>query len=399
MATLLTAADASVDLADDGKGCPACGESEVVPFLDLAGMPVFNNVLFADATSAMSAMTGDIRLAVCPQCGLISNQAFDPGKVNYSPAYENSLHASSTFSDWALGLASRLAADHDLVGGKVLEVGAGSGEFLAMLCELARCEGRGFDPSHDESDVRAAGSRVQVVLDAAPVDASPADLVLCRHVLEHVDDPVGFLREIRSYVRPHRKDRVPIYVEVPDAAYMIHEEAFWDVIYEHPLYFDEHALSRTFALAGMEITRTGRTFGNQYAWIEGLTDGDAGADRQRTGPIDVDACRRFSARFATCLATSSAVIAGSGGEVVVWGAGSKGVTFCNLVAGADRTTVVDVSPVKWRKHLPVTGQLVHAPEDLVGREVARVLVMNELYVDEIRANLAELGLRPELVVP
>ena len=38
-----------------------------------------------------------------------------------------------------------------------------------------------------------------------------------------------------------------------------------------------------------------------------------------------------------------------------------------------------------------------APDELEGRELATVVVMNPLYVEEIRTTLAELGLRPEVI--
>ena len=73
------------------------------------------------------------------------------------------------------------------------------------------------------------------------------------------------------------------------------------------------------------------------------------------------------------------------GPVAVWGAGSKGVSFLNLVAGGrDVSYVVDVNPNKAGLYIPGTGQIVVAPDELEGRELATVLVMNPLYVDEIR---------------
>jgi hypothetical protein len=86
------------------------------------------------------------------------------------------------------------------------------------------------------------------------------------------------------------------------------------------------------------------------------------------------------------------------GPVAVWGAGSKGVSFLNLVsAGQDVSYVVDVNPNKTGLYIPGTGQIVSSPDELEGRELATVVVMNPLYVEEIRATLAGLGLHPEVV--
>ena len=87
-----------------------------------------------------------------------------------------------------------------------------------------------------------------------------------------------------------------------------------------------------------------------------------------------------------------------GGRVALWGAGSKGVTFLNLVPGADRVgCVVDVNPRKHGRHVPVTGQPVVGPEELPSFRPDVVLVMNPLYEAEIRATLGDLGVDADVV--
>ncbi|MEE8603032.1 class I SAM-dependent methyltransferase [Euzebya tangerina] len=391
--------------AASNASCPACGGTERESFLQLDAVPVFNNVLYTDHSAARAAPTAQIDLVVCHHCGLIANAQFDERLVEYSPAYENSLHGSGVFGVWAEGLAARLAGDHDLAGGRVLEVGAGSGEFLALLCEAAGCDGVGFDPSHDPDEQRAGGERVETGLGWGE---ETADLVVCRHVLEHVADPVALLRSIADRTRPRQPgSRVPIYLEVPDAAYMVTRDAFWDVIYEHPLYFDQSALRSTFDEAGFEVTRTGRTFGDQFAWIEGFTtggvtdlDGAPGIRSSEELEALVTACRGFGRRFNAAIERQAELLDQhrDAGPIVIWGAGSKGVTYCNLVPHAMQAQVVDVSEKKAGKRLPVTGQSVLPPQALIGLDASLVVIMNGNYEGEIRGSLERLGVDAEIVV-
>jgi hypothetical protein len=84
--------------------------------------------------------------------------------------------------------------------------------------------------------------------------------------------------------------------------------------------------------------------------------------------------------------------------VVLWGAGSKGVTFLNMVEGADRIDrAVDINPHKRGLYVPGSGHPVVAPSDLVGLRPATAVVLNPLYVDEVRQQLAELDLPTEVV--
>jgi hypothetical protein len=59
--------------------------------------------------------------------------------------------------------------------------------------------------------------------------------------------------------------------------------------------------------------------------------------------------------------------------------------------------VVDVNPRKQGRYVPGTGHLVLAPEDLPAQPVDRVFLPNPLYLDEVRARLAELTVTADVV--
>ena len=87
-----------------------------------------------------------------------------------------------------------------------------------------------------------------------------------------------------------------------------------------------------------------------------------------------------------------------GDGFAIWGAGSKGVTFLNVLADTSAGMnsvlgVVDINPLKQGKFVAGTGHEVVAPERIVEIGVDRVVAMNPLYVDEIREQLLDLGYR------
>ena len=80
---------------------------------------------------------------------------------------------------------------------------------------------------------------------------------------------------------------------------------------------------------------------------------------------------------------------------VVWGAGSKGVTFLNLMNATDVIThVVDINPRKQGMFVAGTGQPIIGPEQLTEVKPDLVLIMNPLYKDEIANQVRSLGLNP-----
>jgi hypothetical protein len=86
-------------------------------------------------------------------------------------------------------------------------------------------------------------------------------------------------------------------------------------------------------------------------------------------------------------------------QIVVWGGGSKGITFVNVVPGADRIrAIIDVNPHKQGRFAPGTATPILAPEELRGQPVESIIVMNPLYREEITSLVAELGFTPEIAV-
>lgn len=83
---------------------------------------------------------------------------------------------------------------------------------------------------------------------------------------------------------------------------------------------------------------------------------------------------------------------------MIWGGGSKGMGYLTALgpdAGID--VVVDINPHLQGRYMPGTGQQVVAPEFLQGYRPDFVVVMNPVYVEEIRAMLERLGLAPTLL--
>ena len=88
----------------------------------------------------------------------------------------------------------------------------------------------------------------------------------------------------------------------------------------------------------------------------------------------------------------------SGKRVAVWGGGSKCVSFLtSLGLGPEVTTVIDINPHKQNRFLPGSGTRVQAPKTLTKDAPDTVIVMNPIYLGEISAELAQMGLSPEVV--
>ncbi|MBI9082533.1 MAG: methyltransferase domain-containing protein [Desulfobacterales bacterium] len=387
--------------------CPVCWGKSVIPVLHLPAVPVLCNRIWPTREAARDAPRGEMRLVQCLQCEHLFNAAFVPDLIDYGSDYDNTLHGSARFRAYAEELAADLLRRHNLFGKRILEIGCGKGEFLKLLCHRGNCFGVGLDPGGTPARPGFGTSdRVSFYQDSFSskyVREGGVDLVCCRHVLEHLHRPAGLIRRIHGAVDAH----AVVFFEVPNTTHTLVRGAIWDVIYEHYSYFTPTSLVRLFQSTGFDVTDLRESFAGQFLRIEARKAGPG-----KTGvflpPMPCQdsrfgATKGFSELFFQRIEKARQIHEGlkaSGKHAVVWGAGSKGVSFLNSLPEATMIDgVIDINPAKQGGFIAGTGHRILAPETLAGLGPGIVLVMNPVYTEEIRQTTLEMGLTLELILP
>ncbi len=389
--------------------CPVCHALSPKPLIELLNLPIYCNLLWSDQQAARECPKGDIRLVFCDRCGAITNSAFDSSLLGYSQDYENSLHYSARFQEYAQALAKRLVSQHDLHGKRIVEIGCGKGDFLVSLCQLGGNSGIGFDNSYiDRPEHAELKGRVQFVKDfySEKYSEYKGDMICCRQVLEHIQEPADLLRPVRKTIGD--RTNTAVFFEVPNALYTFQNMMIWDIIYEHCTYFTPPALKYAFTATGYRVERVLEEFGGQFMSIEAYPSGASEGAIDSEGVIDKEAVAalakdiatfesRFKAQTQQWQATLTDIFQ-QGKKVVIWGSGSKGVTFLNLLNLRGKIEyAVDINPRKQGKYIPGTGQKIVAPEEMADYHPDIVVVMNPLYKQEIQDMLNEMDLNPKVL--
>jgi 2-polyprenyl-3-methyl-5-hydroxy-6-metoxy-1,4-benzoquinol methylase len=186
----------------------------------------------------------------------------------------------------------------------VVEIGANDGAFMDILAGEKFTNILAVEPSQACAQLcRRKGHRVeesyldQSLAAAIREQYGLASAVVCRHTLEHVPDPSGFIASMQLLLC----DGGVLFIEVPNAHTIIHDllgHELWD---EHLHIFSPENLAKIVACAGFELRRLTvwpqRGTSNILLWAVHRSTTTLRVDMPDDFHRDVQACARFQSRW------------------------------------------------------------------------------------------------------
>ena len=295
---LLTCARSkSVNPASEHAACPNCTRGRMQAFYEVRNIPVHSVLLMPTRERALNYPRRDLKLGFCPVCGFVANIIFDPAVHEYSTSCEESQGCSPTFNAFARSLAKRWVEQYNLKGKSVLEIGCGKGEFLVQMVEEGMAKGIGIDPAFVPERLKISEpSRFEFIQDLYSEKYAhlQADVICCRHTLEHIAPTAHFMQMIRRTIGD-RRDTLILF-ELPDVFRVLTEAAFWDIYYEHCSYFTTGSLARLFRQTGFDLLELDLEYDRQYIVIAG-TPASSQDEGSFSPEDDLEAVTNEVARF------------------------------------------------------------------------------------------------------
>ncbi|NQW93522.1 MAG: class I SAM-dependent methyltransferase [Polaromonas sp.] len=177
-------------------------------------------------------------------------------KNYYDEGYHNVIHAgmiedenyyrsrSEAFSRLYFADAERQLA--------VLDYGCGLGQTVAALPNA-----HGYDASREARDIARAHG-LKTFENPSDIPREGFDIVICRHALEHVPDPLEVLTSLGSYLRPNGK----LILILPKEKY--YATSFEPDAHMHIYAWNFRCINNLLSLAGMRATRNDTLYNLGY---------------------------------------------------------------------------------------------------------------------------------------
>ncbi|MBF0296207.1 MAG: methyltransferase domain-containing protein [Magnetococcales bacterium] len=356
------------------ESCRVCGGMLYPePLLCYDNMP--GAAQFMPDAATLSADRGEhLEVGQCSACGLI--QLFGP-PVHYWREVVRATAFSAAMREFRLQQFGAFATTHGLAGRKVLEVGCGRGEYLALLREQGMLA---WGVEHAEASVaqcRQAGLPVFAGSIDSPeqrLPEAPFDGFFMLSFLEHLPAPVATLRGIAANLT---EGAVGL-VEVPNFDMIVRNGLFSEFIRDHLFYFTRQTLTQLLGMAGFEVLEC------REVWQDYILS----ATVRKRARADLTHLLGFQERI-------HAQIHGyldrfPPRKVAIWGAGHQALAVISLLKLQDRVAcVIDSAPFKQGKFTPASHLPIRSPEHLRSEPMAAVLVMAASYSDEVAGILRD----------
>lgn len=217
----------------------------MVPLIDLPALPLTG--LLCPSGRERAACEGiDQEFVWCEQCRHGRLKHVVSRELLYGRHYAFRTSMTTTARD---GIRHFVAFLRELIGpGRfrtVLDVGCNDVHLTRLLAPLAeRCIG--IDPVWADQDGKFIEPNIQVLAayieDISHVRFSEMapDLIVCRHVLEHLADPRAVLHQLMQSAAPDAL----FLVEIPEFSSLLKRYRFDQIFHEHVQYFTLHSLLR-----------------------------------------------------------------------------------------------------------------------------------------------------------
>ncbi|MES9902103.1 MAG: methyltransferase domain-containing protein [Sedimenticola sp.] len=353
--------------------CRLCELGKLNPFLNMERIPKNVSVLL-NSEMILSDESTVLDVYKCDNCNFVQlNRTLDD---KYYDDYLMTTSHTDMIIDYLNKQSEDLIDNFKLLGKKIIDVGCGDGQYVSLL-QNKGLEAYGIEPSKRFSKKgRELGLKIYngYVSESNIIPGGKYDAFVTRQVLEHVPDPINFLKGIKMSLN----DQAVGVVEVPCLEKALENHRFYDFFPDHLNYYSISSLSFALEQSGFSIVEIKRTFNDEYLQATVKFDSSATSSDLQQSVLKIKNDIKGIINKASK----------DNKRVAVWGSGAKGLVSL-AVSGIENGIeyIVDSDENKQNLYSPVTHIPVYCVEQLIDDPVDIILITALAFEKEILKQL------------
>jgi hypothetical protein len=374
--------------------CPVCGYHFSSAFIQ-GEMPLATIAWPKSEDEAKNMKRLPLDFMQCLRCSHIYNKSFCYDDVPYSEKPNLMFNQGAVWKGFIADIVQHLA-DSLPENPTVVEIGHGDGSFISALSET---RGRGNFVGFDPNGAASGADRVQFCQELFDpfehlAEYKP-DLIVMRHIVEHLDDPLSFLQSFT--VAADLEDCSPrFYIETPCIDKVLTSGRTVDFYYEHNNQFTTRSFARLFEESAFTVDEIQHGYDGEviYAHAHIMPSGQYKQRVEQSSAFlkaSSEAIPYIHGQIKEFLAQNK--------SIAVWGGTGKSAAFMNRYRlDSSKIAVVDSDPDKHGTFVPGMGQQIMNPLYLIERPVDIVIIPPQWRARDITIEMEKKGIKASLVL-
>lgn len=388
--------------------CRVCGNTSMIPYLDLGMMPLSNN-LAKSPEDPIHTQTYPLVVNFCDKCGLsqlsivvnpeemfsnyVYRSSISQGYINHCKEMaislknrweldKNSFHIDIAGNDCAL-----LEQFSKVIGGKILNIDPAIN--LKPICDAAEIPTITYFWGKEiaEKIVEKYGY---------------ANLITATNVFAHVDNVEEFMEAVKIVLM---KEGVLV-MEFPYLIDFIQKNEFDTIYFEHLSYFSVTPLKALCNSIGLNIVNVEEhtIHGGSLRVTIGRMDSDGTAEKfieKEKKYLSIDRCMEFSIDVKNTIEKMKEGVRSLDGTLAGFAASAKGNTLLNssTITSENMRYIVDETPEKIGKYSPGTRIPIVSMIDLIRTPPDYLMILSWNFADEIIEKVRKAGYKGKFIIP
>ena len=362
------------------KNCPCCNKNNFQQIFNSNNVPLYNLNYQDNLQSALNVPKIYVDFVKCSNCEFVFNQYYN--QLDYQVDYNVNRSYSMVFKNYLDRITNKLLKELPDDIFNIVEIGASHCDFAYELLNLkSDFKYHAFDPS-TPSTIKKHPNLINYKQYYDSTIIIKPDLLILRHVLEHMSDVNKFMNSIL-----HESPKY-LFIEIPCFEFLETENGYNYHFFsnEHCSYFNTNSFKYFMYNLGYTPIYLDREFNDEYIvsfWKKNETNTDYDYSSNNNLIISSNTFLDWKLNIRNLVLNNS----------IIWGGGGKGVMLSNILELNHLNTryIIDLNHEIWGKFTPSNAIEIAPPEVLKTKNYTNVINLNPLYHNEIENQIKKIG--------